>query len=383
MLQKASIKILEIVRLAPRKSGSIYAYNLDRPKTGESYNEQNLTIAGWVLSKKSPIVALEFVTNDRVIQTAYLNHPRPDVIAAYPDVSVSDDNVGFSTAIDMSPICQAGGSQLVMQAVFEDESREPLYKIGFNCQIREYDSIDTLGPDFIIIGAMKAATSAIYDYLSHHPRVLRRYPKELHFFTLHFQQGLDWYLSQFSPIRTNPKGQLLLTGEASPTYLVDQEAPKRIHSFFPNAKFIVSLRNPTDRAISHYHHQVKRVKNEYRSLEEAFSETELASLTEKPFSATRHYIQNGLYAQHLKNWFNVFPREQILVLNYHDLETNPDGFVKEVFEFLNLQDYLLTNIEKVYANQYSAPDQNVKKRLDDYFKTHNEDLENLCQIKFE
>ncbi|MGB6169510.1 MAG: sulfotransferase domain-containing protein, partial [Geitlerinemataceae cyanobacterium] len=339
MLKKASLQILDIIRVASTPSGSIYAYNLDRPKKGEYYNDNNFKLAGWVLSKKSPIVALEFISNDRVLQTTALNHPRPDVITAYPDVSVSNDHVGFSTTIDMSSICEAGGSQLFIQAVFEDESRETLSKISFNCQTLEYNSIEKLGPDFIIIGAMKAATSAIYDYLSHHPRVLRRYPKELHFFTLHFHQGLDWYLSQFSPIRTNQKGQPLLTGEASPTYLVDAEAPKRIHSLFPKAKFIVSLRNPTDRAISHYYHQVKRVQNEKRSLEEAFSETELANLQEKPFSATRHYIQNGLYAQHLKNWFEVFPREKILVLNYHDLETNPDRFVAEVFEFLNLQDY--------------------------------------------
>lgn len=382
MLTKASIRVLEIIRLTPPKSGSIYAYNLDRPKKGEDYNDNNFTLSGWVLSKKSPIVALEFLSNDRLIQKTSLNHPRPDVIEAYPDMSVVDENVGFSTAIDMSSICEAGGSQLFIQAVFEDESREPLFKIRFNCQSLEYNSIEKLGPDFIIIGAMKAATSAIYDYLSQHPRVIRRYPKELHFFTLNFNQGLDWYLSQFSPVRTNQKGQPLLTGEASPTYLVDAEAPVRIRSLFPNAKFIVSLRNPTDRAISHYYHQVKRVKNEMRSLEEAFSEAELSNLDKKPYSPTRQYILNGLYAQQLKNWFEIFPREQILVLNYHDLETNPDRFVKEVFKFLDLQDYCLTDIEKVYANQYSEPTQDVQQRLNEYFKTYNEDLENLCDIKF-
>lgn len=382
MLKKESIQVVKTVRLSPKNSGSIYAYNIDRPRTGEYYNDRHLTLAGWVLSKKSPIIALEFSANDRIVQTTQLNHPRPDVIAAYPDVSVADENVGFSTAIDMSPICHEGGSQLLIQAVFEDESKEPIFQIRFSCQTIEYDSIENLGPDFIIIGAMKAATSAIYDYLSHHPRVLRRYPKELHFFTLHFEQGIDWYLSQFSPIRTNKQGQPLLTGEASPTYLVDPEAPTRIRNLFPKTKFIVSLRNPTDRAISHYYHQVKRVKNEARSLEEAFSDKELATLDTKPFSPTRHYIQNGLYAKHLKNWFKVFPKDQVLVVNYHDLETHPDSFVREVFTFLNLQDYLLTNIEKVYANQYSQPNPGVKQRLDEYFKPYNQELEAILGKSF-
>ncbi len=382
MLQKAIVKVIDVLRIAPNSCGAIHAYHLDRPKKGEYYSTQNFTFSGWILGKKSPIVRLELVANAQVIQTVLLNHPRPDVLAAYPDISVAQENVGFSTAIDMSQLCDLDVSKLLIQAIFEDESKEPLVSLTFSCQTLEYNSLEHLGPDFLIVGAMKAATSAIYDYLSAHPRVIRRYPKELHFFTLHFEQGLEWYLSQFSPIRQNKQSQPLLTGEASPTYLVDPNAPIGIHKLFPKVKVIASLRNPTDRAISHYYHQVKRVKNEKRSIEEAFSDRELEKITSNQASATKHYIQNGLYAQHLENWFQIFPREQLLILNYHELETNPDEFVKAVFAFLELQDFVPTNIEKIYANQYSQPPLEVKQRLDEYFKPYNQTLDKLLNVEF-
>ena len=382
MLQKPIVRILDFTRLGSKNSGSIYAYHLDRPRKGDNYDTHHLPFAGWVLSKKSPIVSLEFIVEGKLLHKTQLNHPRPDVLKAHPDVSVSPENVGFSTALAMEAICETEASQLLIQAVFEDGSLEPLFRIQFSCQLLEYDSVEKLGPDFLIIGAMKAATSAIYDYLSHHPRVIRRYPKELHFFTLYFDRGLDWYLSQFSPVRENPQGKPLLTGEASPTYLVDPEAPARVRKFFPNTKIIASLRNPTDRAISQYYHQVKRVQNEKRSIERAFSEAELAKIGKKPVSSTEHYIRNGLYAQYLKNWFEVFPAEQILVLDYHELDTDPDGFVEKVFGFLGLQDFLLRDVQPVFAGNNPPPPPEVKQRLDEYFQPYNEELEILTQINF-
>ncbi len=103
-------------------------------------------------------------------------------------------------------------------------------------------------PDFIIIGAMKAATSAIYEYLMQHPSVTHRLPKELHFFTLNYDKGLDWYLSQFESSQGNNGNRDLLIGEASPSYLTSKETPKLIYQLFPDVKIIISLRNPTDRA---------------------------------------------------------------------------------------------------------------------------------------
>ena len=196
--------------------------------------------------------------------------------------------------------------------------------------------IERRKPDFIIIGAMKAATSAIYEYLMQHPGIAHRLPKELHFFTLNYEKGLDWYLSQFESIKESSRNQNLLVGEASPSYLTSKEVPELIYQLFPDVKIIISLRNPTDRTISHYYHQLNRVKDETRSIELAFSQQEIADLGKKPLSKTNSYIQLSRYAHQVKNWLNVFPKEQILILNYHDLEVYPDDFLQKIFYFLNL-----------------------------------------------
>lgn len=228
-------------------------------------------------------------------------------------------------------------------------------------------------PDFIIIGAMKSATSAIYEYLMQHPLVARRMPKELHFFTLNYEKGLDWYISQFQEVKQQPKNQDLLIGEASPSYFPSQVAPSLIYQSCPGVKIILSLRNPTERAISHYYHQVHRVKDETRSIDLAFSCQEIADLEKKPYTKTSSYIQLGKYLNQVQHWLNIFPREQILVLNYHDLENSPDTFIQQVFEFLNLPECSI-KIDKIYANQYPPVSIEIKERLNNYFVPYNKQL---------
>lgn len=237
-------------------------------------------------------------------------------------------------------------------------------------------------PDFIIIGAMKAATSAIYEYLMQHPSVTYRLPKELHFFTLNYDKGLDWYLSQFQSIKEDNKSSNLLIGEASPSYLTSKEAPALIYKLFPDVKIIISLRNPTDRAISHYYHQLNRVKDEARPIELAFSDREIENSAKKPYSPTSSYLELGKYATQIKNWIDVFPSEQMLILNYHDLEVEPINFVKKLFAFLALEDYQINNIKKIYGNQYPTVPPAIIERLDRYFKPYNQELQKIIDLQF-
>ena len=241
--------------------------------------------------------------------------------------------------------------------------------------------IDCPKPDFIIIGAMKAATSAIYEYLMQHPGVAHRLPKELHFFTLNYEKGLDWYLSQFESGEESSRGRDLLIGEASPSYLTSKEAPKLIYRFFPDVKIIISLRNPTDRAISHYYHQLNRVKDETRSIESAFSPQEIAKVGIKPFSQTNSYIQLSRYAHQVENWLDVFDKEQILILNYHDLAINSGDFMQQIFAFLNLEPYPISNFEKIYSNQYPTVPLEIKARLAKYFEPSDRELEDLTGMR--
>lgn len=242
-------------------------------------------------------------------------------------------------------------------------------------------TIDLYKPDFIIIGAMKAATSAIYEYLMQHPLVTHRLPKELHFFTLNFDQGLDWYLSQFKSVKDNPLNQNLLIGEASPSYLTSKEAPKRIYQLFPEVKIIISLRNPADRAISHYYHQFNRVKDETRPIELAFSQQEIDNLDKQPISKTSSYLHLGRYAHQIKNWLEIFPSEQMLILNYHNLEKDPNHFMSQIYTFLDLENKTINNFQKIYSNQYPAVPYDIKARLMQYFTPCDRELEELIGMR--
>ena len=112
-------------------------------------------------------------------------------------------------------------------------------------------------PDFVIIGAQKSGTSSLYDFVVQHPAILPAAKKELHYFSLGYKKGEYWYRLRF-PIRASQK---LLSGEASPIYLFYPMVPGRMKKLLPDVKLIVILRNPVDRAYSHYH-DTKRKKRE-------------------------------------------------------------------------------------------------------------------------
>lgn len=112
-------------------------------------------------------------------------------------------------------------------------------------------------PDFLIIGQPKCGTSSLYSYLTKHPQILPAIEKEINFWNknFNFDKGIDWYLAHFPSIASE---QNLITGEATPNYLDSPQAAQLIFKNFPYMKFIILLRNPIDRAISHYYMEVKK-----------------------------------------------------------------------------------------------------------------------------
>jgi hypothetical protein len=106
-------------------------------------------------------------------------------------------------------------------------------------------------PDFLVIGAQKAGTTALYAYLRWHPSIAGPFWKEVSFFDRHWARGEAWYRGQF-PLRSSGK----VVGEASPSYVFHPLAPKRVFSLVPEVKLIVLLREPGDRAYSQYQHAV-------------------------------------------------------------------------------------------------------------------------------
>ncbi len=244
----------------------------------------------------------------------------------------------------------------------------------------------SLSPQFIIIGAAKSGTSALYSYLASHPKVLPAVVKEINFWSHRFQQGLPWYQSHFPAISEEiAKQQGLITGEASPSYFAHPEAPQRIKQAYPNIRLIVSLRNPVDRTISHYYDRVRR-RQEVRPLDLAIYES-LAGNSSPSTSVefVPDYLRESCYSLNLQAWYSHFEPEQIYVIKSEDLLNQPAATSQSVFEYLGLPSHQLRHYRKYNVGNYKLSDSMIdndsdaklRATLRDYFQ---EDMEKLTDI---
>lgn len=114
-------------------------------------------------------------------------------------------------------------------------------------------------PEFIIIGAQKAGTTSLYNYLIEHPSIFPAFKKEVLYFDVNYRKGIHWYKSFFPTtifkfLISKYSNRRFITGEASPYYILYPHAAKRIHSTLPKVKIIILLRNPINRSFSQYFH---------------------------------------------------------------------------------------------------------------------------------
>lgn len=232
-------------------------------------------------------------------------------------------------------------------------------------------------PDFLIVGSPRCGTTSLYKYLIAHPQILPAAEKEVQFFSQEFDRGLAWYLSHFMPPAAD---SIFLTGEATPTYLNHPQAAQRLYQCLPHTKLILILRNPVDRAISHYQMLVRR-GTEPRTLETALqAELELlSSATEKSLEAGTYwkdcpYLDKSLYIYSIRRWLKFFPTENFLVLQSESFYANPGVALEQVFDFLGLPNYQLNQYPRYNAGTYQPANQSFYRNLTDYFQPHNQKL---------
>jgi len=247
-------------------------------------------------------------------------------------------------------------------------------------------------PDFLIIGAMKGGTTSLFNYLVQHPLIYPPFRKEIKFFDCNYTNGLSWYQSHF-PLKAKFNSDHAVTGEATPYYIFHPVAPQRIVHDLPGVKIIVLLRNPVDRAYSHYQHMV-RARHERLSFEAAIREEEkrLAGEVEKisqdpNYPTARHirysYISRGRYAEQLKVWLDLLPREQILILDTNELSTHTSAIYKQTLDFLGLPAWEPRNFRNLKVGSYEELNSQTRKELLDYFRPYNEQLYTLLGRKFD
>jgi hypothetical protein len=197
-------------------------------------------------------------------------------------------------------------------------------------------------PDALVIGAQRAGTSSLYRYLGAHPGVAPSFRKEVEYFSRYEARGEDWYRAHFE-LRS---GRRHLRFEATPDYLFHPLAADRAASLVPQAKLVVLLRDPAERAWSHYRHMVRLG---YETLdfaaalaaEEDRCAPDLAALAADPDHDPKallrySYVARGHYAGQLARWYARYPRDQVLVLPSTRLFDRPAAAYGEVLSFLGL-----------------------------------------------
>src|SRR6476469_7501074 len=237
-------------------------------------------------------------------------------------------------------------------------------------------------PNFIIIGCQRCGTTSLYTYLAQHPQILTPIKKEMDFFSWHFDRGIDWYLAHFLPM---PPGEQFVTGEASPSYFDSREAPERLYSLFPEAKLIVLLRNPVDRAISQFY-RLTGLNWEARSLDRVISD-EIERLNQNPEyiigEEPGNYLARGRYIEFIKHWRTFFPPEQLLIVKSEDFYAGAASTVKQVLEFLDLPEYQLSEYQNANPGSYQPVNESIRDWLSDYFRPYDQELEEYLGRHFD
>ena len=239
-------------------------------------------------------------------------------------------------------------------------------------------------PDFLIIGAQKAGTTALYSYLRRHPHVTGPSWKEVSFFDRHYARGAAWYRGNF-PNALRTRGALV--GEASPSYVFHPLAPERVAALVPHARLIVLLRDPVDRALSHYHHEVA-LGREPLSFEDALAHEEertrgeVERMLRDPsyFSDAwwnYTYVARGRYDEQLERWFAVFPRAQLLVLTSDELSKEPAVTYARVLAFLGAAPHELDSFPRVFEREYAGMPPETRRMLAGTFSEPNRRLYEL------
>lgn len=246
-------------------------------------------------------------------------------------------------------------------------------------------------PDFLVIGTKRGGTTSLFNYLLMHPGILGLFPqlrgrKSTDYFFKNYGEGEQWYRSHFHTARFRERvesrlGYPPVSGEASPYYLWDPRIAARVQALAPGTKAIALLRDPVERAWSHYQ---ERCQNgvEPLTFEEALAaegrrtDGELEAMASDPaYYSEAHdwysYRARGVYLPQLENWVSAFPRDQLLVLRSEDMYADVQAVFEDVCRFLGLPTVELPTRRTFNASARAPMPEPAREELSDFYAPHN------------
>ena len=246
-------------------------------------------------------------------------------------------------------------------------------------------------PDFLVLGGQRCGSTSLYTMLTGHPQVMAASHKEPHFFDRNYRRGTDFYRRLF-PLRAHVRarerrlgGLPVVTGEATTYYLAHPAVPGRVAEMLPEARLVAILRNPVDRAYSHYQLSV-RGGWETLSFEDALAAEperiageEQRLLDDPDFTGHSHryhsYRTRGLYLEQLERWWAAFPVDRLLVLRSEDMFDDPAAVYAELAAFLGLAPDDRRTFESRNRVSYSGMADATRRELEAYYAEPNRRLE--------
>ena len=250
---------------------------------------------------------------------------------------------------------------------------------------------DGVLPDFLIIGAMKSGTTTLFRMLSSHEGVVEPATKEVQYFNQpdNYARGDAWYRAHFPThqameARSRELGYRALTGEATPAMSAPAYAPNAAR-LVPDARLIVSLRDPVERAWSHYQHMRRHAIPDRVSFPEAI-DRELTWLERgdrltddnyRKVAPRLHrlgYINRGQYAEQLEHWFTHFSRDRFLILNFEQWTRDPEATASRLAEHVGLPPHRLPMSRANTGGYASRIPEESRERLTEHFRPWNRRL---------
>jgi hypothetical protein len=220
-------------------------------------------------------------------------------------------------------------------------------------------------PNFIVVGAAKAGTTSLYHYLAEHPEVYMSPEKEPNFFSKEEIESQNLYykkknintIEEYKKLFCEAKNEKAV-GEASVSYLYYPFVPQKIKNFIPDARIIISLRNPFERAFSHY---LMDLRLGYINI--SFEDVVYKRVEHKYLNLYyQQYVELGFYFEQVRRYIKCFGEDQVKIILFEDLKNKPKETISNLYRFLDVKENFLPHFESRH-NVFKLPKNRLFSRI--------------------